>query len=262
MKHASFMIATMIALLAASALRAQPPMEDSDVPIDAPPPRAAGEPRGPFRMGPPGHQPHSPLQRALMELKSQQPDEFERLQALRQRDPAAFRAEARELVEQAFMRKMQKDRPAVYEALNGLNEQDRAWMFERLAAGAARFGAGPRPEGERMDRQPPGPETPEDRDGFVEARQLIRKYRKAETAEDRANIRAQLRDLLAKDYDRHLAQRREQLAEMEGRIEQARTALQAGEQDKDAFIDERLSALLEKGPPPDRRGPFGPPPAD
>jgi hypothetical protein len=228
--------ALLITFAAAMPSFAQPPP-------DAPPPFH----RLMENEAPPGH-PASPLQQWMKQLAESDPEEFQRLQTLRMQDPQEFRRIAREKIKEHGLRKLQTERPAIYDAIIHLPEEDRQWLADRLL----RPNVGPPP-----GRRGPEDDGPRRDDGPGLDRSLIRAYKQAKTEDDKIAARDQIRENLSALYDQQLAQRREQLSEAEEKIASIRKALALGEAGKEAFIEEKLSVWLNhadnkkgKRPPP------------
>lgn len=196
------------------------------------------------RMAPPGFQPASPLHRIMQEMRQNNPEEFNRLQALRMNDPAAFRKEARVIVQQAMLEKIKGERPAIHDALSRLSEEDRDWLFDRIS-GPLFGGSG---------RLPPGMEKVKRGDDDRDInRGLIRKYRQSDSAEERDAIREQLRRQLSDQYDQRLEERKAQIDEAEQKLTQVKKSLEQGLADKESFIDDKLTIWLQNEPQAPRK---------
>jgi primosomal protein N'' len=209
--------------LGAAATLAQPPPEHR-----GPPPHARG-PSTLFREKP---EPASPVRRWMMELRENNPEEFERLQQMRLENPRAFREAISERLQETALERMREKRPAIYDALMTLSPEERRWALERMS------GPGMMHPGEKEKRrEPPEPGL----------RQLAREYREAGSKSERDMIRGQLRDELGRLYDQRLQERREQLDEIRNRLHAMESAITEGEQTRDAFIAEKLDAWLDDG---------------
>lgn len=224
MKQVTRSMILAITFTSAMLASAQPPP-----PGDAPPFRERHE------NGNPGFFPASPLQQWLNQLAESDPEEFQRLQKLRMNDPEAFRQTAREKMKDLGLKRLQAARPAVYEAIINLPEDDRQWLAERLL----RPNMGPPPD--RPGRDGEGPRR--EKDPGID-RTLILAYQQAATEEDKNAAREQIREKLSLLYDQQLAQRRDQLTKAEEKLETIRKAIALGEAGKEAFIEEKLSLWL------------------
>ncbi len=223
MKHLIRTIVLVITFTAPMAASAQPP------PGEPPPLRERHE------NGKPPFRPASPLQQWMHQLAESDPEEFQRLQDLRMKDPEAFRQATREKLTEHGLKRLQTARPAVYDAIINLPEEDREWLADRLL----NPNMGPPPD--RPGRDGKGPRR--DKESGID-HTLIRAYKKAETEEEKSAARDQIRATLSTLYDQQLAQRREQLTDAEKKLETIRKTIELGESGKDAFIEEKLSLWL------------------
>jgi len=224
MNYVTRSIFLMITFAATMLASAQPPP-----PEDAPPFRERNED------GRPSFRPASPLQQWMHQLAESDPEEFQRLQELRMKDPEAFRQATREKLSELGLKRLQAARPAVYEAFINLPEEDRQWLADRLLL--PNMG----PPHDRPGRSGEGPHR--DKNQGID-RALIRAYKQAATEEEKNTARDQIREKLSSLYDQELAQRREQLTSAEAKLETIRKAIDLGEEGKEAFIEEKLSLWL------------------
>jgi hypothetical protein len=177
----------------------------------------------------------------MQELRETDPEEFARLQQLRIDDPSAFRAETRQRLANHRLERLREARPAIYDALMNLGEDDRAWLADRLG----RPGPDTPPRTDRHEnRPPPGDPQPE------ALRDLIDAHHAATTDDERAAIRERLRTHIAAEVDRRLAERTDQLRDAEQKLERIRQAIALGEENKPVFIEEKINALLTGRRPP------------
>jgi len=236
------LLTLIIPLLATTPLHAQPPEPGDPLAPPPPPERFFDAPPG---RGQPPHEgrPHAPLHQWMNQLREQDHAEYERLQALRLRDPETFRTLAREQLQTRALDRLRRERPAIYEAFTNLPEDDRRWLAERLL----------RPGPGSPDAPPPGERGPR-HDAPAIDRDTVRAYKRATSDAERAPLRAELARQLSEAYDRQLAERQRQLTEAEEKIAAIRAALAAGEEGKQAFIEQKLEAWLMNGdrPPPPR----------
>jgi len=186
---------------------------------------------------PPPERPASPVQRYMQDLRAQDPVEFERLQNLRADDPGAFRAHMRGIMEDRVMKMLEQERPGIFQALSGLSSEDRAWLMKKLEN---------RPHG------PPGgwtaapPERKTVNHGPVRMRTLVEAYREEDDPEKKEDIKNQIRDAVSREYDERIRMRAAQLQEMESRVEDLRKALRTGEEEKQRFLNKKMSQWLEE----------------
>lgn len=217
-------------------------------------------PPGPLTDGPPGRErferfadeadPASPMGRWMHHLREENPAEFQRLQQLRHRDPPAFRSEAGDRLQEDLMNRLRDQRPRIHEALTGLPEEDRRWLMEQVA----RRGMNPPPPHAHGSgsREEPG----KDRETIAP---LIRAYHEGSSPDAKKEALQRLEEEIGRMYDRRLEERRQQLQEVERKLEELRHILQQGEEEKDSFVAEKISAMLERsgrgpGPRPPRQG--------
>jgi hypothetical protein len=206
--------------------------------------------------------PASPVQRWMRKMRESNPEEFERLNNLRLRDPESFRAEARAALESEIMSRLAKQRPAISDAIAKLSNEDKKWLLERIARSEMPMEGGPMPFRERREN---------DRNDHQRNRELVRQYHQSRSAEEKEAIRQKLREELSQLYDQRINERGEQLQEAEQKLEAIRRALKQGEQGKGEFIDDKLDIWLNSTPrntdirnrrPPPPPGEEPPPPED
>lgn len=207
-------------LLGVAATLAQPPPEHR-----GPPPHA----RGPSTLFKEKPEPASPIRRWMMELREEDPEEFERLQQMRLENPRAFRDIISDRLEKTAMERLRDKRPAVHDALMSLSEEDRSWVMERMSG-----------HGMHSPKKERGKEN-----STSSLRQLARDYREAANEGERSAIRERLEEELGQLYDQRLEDRRVQLDEIRDRLRVMESAIAEGEQTRDDFIDEKLSLWLD-----------------
>lgn len=179
---------------------AQPPPEDSGFP----PPEPGGEP--------------PPIQRLMQHWKERNPEEFERMKALREQDPAAFRRE--------LQRKLAEARET--------HSQGRRLMNEMGMRGG--------PGGPGDDREPMSPEM---RAAELQIRQLAEAWRKATAPEEKERLTAELKVALSKAFDQREQMRAQRLADMEKKLNELRTVMDERRSRRDAIIEKRLQELTD-----------------
>lgn len=203
----------MMFTLGALAAWAQPePMDEEGAP---PPPPGSEGMRPPPAEGPEGLPP-PPIQVLMQHWKKQNPEEFERMQKLREEDPEAFRRE--------LHRKLEKAR------------EDRGL--------GRRGGPGGRglPEG---DLPPPDPRLQAAEESI---RDLVRQWRAATNEEARLQVRTELQSALSQAFDLREQARRERLAQMEKKMAELRSSLEQRRQQRAAIIEKRMRELTEGDP--------------
>jgi len=190
----------------------------------------------------PREKPASPVQRHMQELRDQDPDEFSRLQKLRSEDPEAFRAEMRSIIEDRFMKMLQRERPDIFEALSGLPAEDRAWLIKRLEA---------RPAGPGPDQNSGHQERKGGKNGQFAIKKWVEQYHAETESSKREELEAQIRAAVAQEYDARIRMRAAQVQEMEIRIDELKKMLARGEEEKQRFIDRKMALWLGREAPQD-----------
>lgn len=201
-------------LSCALTVHAQPPVETGEHGSPPPPPEEGWEqPMSPPDEGPGGHPP--PIQILLQQWKERNPDEFKRMNQLREEDPDAFRRELNRKVNRAREEK-------------GLNRY-------------APEGRGPRggPPGEHGRPDPKVTALEKEIHGLSQAWQAAR------SEEEKASIKSDLQAALGQAFDLKEQARRERLADMEKKIEQLRATLEQRQQQRNAIVEKRLLELTE-----------------
>jgi flagellar motility protein MotE (MotC chaperone) len=77
-----------------------------------------------------------------------------------------------------------------------------------------------------------------------EAVQLVRSYAKAETADDKREIRKKLADILSEQFDQHSKQQEKELKDLEKQIASLRTLIKKRGDAKSAIVDRRVEQLI------------------
>lgn len=240
MKTHTMMLVLLLA--AAFAARAQTPPPDAlpppgdgrdweepapgpELDADAPPPGETAAPTGhPTPRRPEGG---PPIQQFLDMLKQRNPAEFERMRALREENPEAFREELRNRIRDERER---RGGPAAMPAWKRGPEH----AGHAIAEGGVRQAmAGETlrsPELDRLERN---------------AAELARALREAKTDEEKSRARADLRAALANVFDAREAMRRERFQRMEAQLGKVREMLDKRQAHRDEIIDKRLQSMTE-----------------
>lgn len=193
---------------------------------------------GPEAMGMPPSPEHagSPTERWLQMLEEFNPDEYQRMIALQDQDPEAFRAEMRERLQKhrkQFIRRMHGNRPppstTVGGGAPGEDPEDHAVEVRTLLETI-------RPEVER----------------------LVEDFRKTENKDEQAAIRQALRGLIAQVHEARIASHQRRIEQARAMLEvlesKMAARLEKQEQQLDRAVDRILSGKNRRPPPP--------PPAD
>jgi len=96
----------------------------------------------------------------------------------------------------------------------------------------------------------------------MEAFMVLRRWRETEDPDEKAQLKAELRDALGRHFDAEQRLREIQLAELEERIEQVRQELQQRAEDRDAIVTDHMERMLQFRPRHRGRAPEGETPAD
>lgn len=206
-----------IAALAALTLaaRAEPPRADEE----RPPRPVMEEDELAQHPPPPGEMERSqpPIQLLMQHWKKKNPEEFERMQKLREEDPEAFRAE--------LTRKLQEARLE-----RGLHGERDGGMGSRLMG----------PPGGDFEAMPPEVRAADDK-----VRELARTWRQTSDEAQRQTLRNEMQKTLGEAFDRREQVRRDRLAQMEKKITELRSTLEQRTQKRDEIIQKRLQELTE-----------------
>lgn len=172
-------------------------------------------------------------ERWMSHLREQRPEEFERLQELRQKDPELFRKELHVRLRREVGSRLQNEHPAIHDAIKNLPEPEREWLFSRIAGPD---GPGPR-MGDGHAFRPPDEQRDED---FGPA---LRAYRQSASEVERTQARRKLRAEIQTSLERKNQRRREELDQLEARLKQMREQLDAREAQAAALIDAKLDEI-------------------
>lgn len=209
-----------LALLAAPHAGAQPPDPLPMATPPGPPPAGVFGDERPLR---------PPIERFFAILKQTDPEEYERLRALREKDPVAFRAEiAQRLIQERERRAPRGDR-------NGEREG------RRPARGALEPGPYTPPMGAFDAWASPNPEADQLE---LKSRELARALKEATSPEDQARLRAELKSTLLRAFELREQMRRERLAQMEDRVIRIKKLLDERAAQRDAIIQRRMDELI------------------
>ncbi len=254
-------ILTTLTCLGAATLCAQegnappPPAE----PGKAPPgafrgPGERGERRGPMTGNP-------MVERWLQRLQHEQPEEHARLVGLRDGNPEEFHREMRRRLRAEISRKIEQEHPAVYQAIQGLPEEEREWLVSRVYGFGSDERGGPRGPGPGIEGggPPRGPWSNRPDDSEAEVRRLAQSFHQAGSEGEREQIRQTMRRHLAQSFKTKHEERQRELQQMMDKLQEARKFLDERERSQDAIIDRRVEELLS--PRPAGPGPTPPPPA-
>ncbi len=178
------------------------------------------------------------VQRYFEILKEKDPAEYERLTALRETDPDAFRTALMERLRKRWeQREWDSDRKG----------GEHPWR-KRDARGPQTAGIFFRPEHGYSDGAQP---TPELETLEIKIADLARSVRDAATDSEKAQLQQELTAEIGNAFDLRQRMRQERLAQMEKRVEHIKTILQDRQSKRDSIIQNRLNELLNAPSHPD-----------
>lgn len=173
----------------------------------------------------------------LARIQDRDPDEYERLIALREEHPVAFRMEMRRRVHEGRMlRVIREEFPGFYEYLQSLDQDER----DRLGNFLQRL-ADDRPE---VGRRPPRSRFADFEDD-LELRRLRRAWREADE-EERAQLRRRIRNHVEQLFDERTQAQQGEVDQLEDQLRRLQTLLETRQSRRSDWIDqvlERLTAL-------------------
>jgi len=178
------------------------------------------------------------MDRWLAQLRDADPEEYERVIALRESDPEAFRMEMRERVQAARrLHRLRASHPDLHERLADLPPEERERIGEALR-GPLRDG--PSPVSRHRRWSPPGMEP----DGA--SRSLLDAWHRADGAEEKAAARAALIAHLEEVFDQRTEEQKERIQRAEEQIEELRRILDARRDNREVWIDRLIERLLSE----------------
>lgn len=180
------------------------------------------------RRPPPDH--GSYVERWLERLKTDNPEEYERLTTLREEDPRAFHDELRERVKQKMRETFNTRRN---ERQGGKPHADEARGPNDQNPHGGRRGGGRRPFMEQ---------TPEMQELEQEARRLGEQLRSVE-GDEQAAVRDRLRSVIGKLFDARESQRREQLQRMRDDLDRFQSMIEKRSANREQIIDNYMEQL-------------------
>jgi hypothetical protein len=233
------------AVLAAGCLLALCGAALADAGAEAPARALAARPRGERAAEAPSERGGVYVDRLLETIRTENPEEFERLSKMRERDPEQFRMELRRKLIELRRARGEGDRPP------------------RRPRGETE----PAEPGERPPRGGPGPDRPGDERGEPrrpdqEVRTLVQQYREAETAQQQKRIEGALRARLVEMHERRQTDRRARIERFEQELDRMKSDLQRLDEERDTLIERRLQELIRPRDLPVRPGRPEAPPRD
>ncbi|GEM_PF-2312955 len=245
MKTASFLTTLSIAALlsgvfpAVSGLSAKATGANLDEPHERPGFRGARE------QGPGGPMAREPVEEWMQRLREDDPEEYERMEELRQSDPAAFRDALRERVRRRRMlHELRRQHPQLHEFMIRQPRHEREGMMRTLMRHSTRE---TRPDW--MPARHPGfPSCPETQDIVKEMRSLLDAYRTEPDPEKREALAEALRTHVEELYDIREQQQLERIRWMEERLHRLKKEWETQREQRDQLVEEYLEQLLRSAP--------------
>lgn len=191
---------------------------------------------GPAEPGPEAPPPGAPVDQWMERMKQDHPADFERLRALREKNPEGFRWALHQRLREERILKALRDHPKVFEFLMGLPEEERAKVLLKLAQTQGPRGG---PHG------PPGMMNPEILRLETEARQLSRTYRETTDETARQKLRQDLRQRLETLFDLREKERAAQIQRIETDLTNLKKALDDRKARREEIINRRLQELTD-----------------
>ena len=220
-------LTALVAAIGLSEAQAQPRMED------------AGR-RERAREGRGEHESDRPymVERWLDKVAEIDPEEYERMLELKERNPAAFRVQLRRRVHDArVLDLLQEEYPQLHEYLAGMEREDRERIGHVLRGGG---GGESEPMGPARHRRLllPGIEHDET------MRALLAKWHAAESEEEKDAARTALRAHMETVFDQRSVEQEDQIQRAEEQVERLRRLLEARRQNRELWIDRQIDHLL------------------
>ena len=167
----------------------------------------------------------------LERLKNKDPEEYERLNRLRENKPEAFRTALRARLREERTRQSFKDFPQIAEALKNMSPEDRQRFLNRF---------GSRQGGGRLEERPDIP-----RELHQQIRKLAEAYALTDNADLHADIRAQLKARLGQMHQARQQARIDHLQKIEKQLEKLRSSIEEDQGNREAFIEQQLNRILK-----------------
>ena len=207
-----------------------PPMDN---PPGAPPPEeffGMGGPEGP----PPGD---NPVTLWMERLRQRNPEEYARLNELRQKDPGRFHREMHKRLQRQQAADVLKNNPRFKQLFEELPEEERDRITELISQPVMRKGPGkhgkPNPEIEKLE---------------MEAGALSQAYRETADPAEKQKIRDEIQTKLEALFDLRQKDREQMIATMEKRMADLHKNLEEKTARRDEIIQRRLRELTEGDP--------------
>ena len=182
---------------------------------------------------------HRHVHRLMQRIKEHDPDEYDRLEQLREDNPDAFHQALREkLQKHRKFRRQIKDYPEMQEAFRDMPSPRQELFMDALGDGHQKRGNGRgidknKLELHKMER---------------EAQELARAYRHAVDDDAREEILGSLREHLSRSFDMREARRKQAIAHMESKLHSLKESLDDREASRNKIIENRINQLTGEDP--------------
>lgn len=196
--------------------------------------------RGPRERPREGHAPPEAgrphIERWLEQLEARDPEEYQRIMELRERHPAAFRAELRNRVHDArMMERLREPFPELHERISRLPRDERV-----------RIGRMIRGEGDEGPMEPfrhrHGPPPDEAANAMHD---LLVQWRTAEDDAAREEARMAIREHVAKVFDQRTATQEADIQRAEEQVSNLRSMLESRLKKREEWIDRIMERVLQ-----------------
>ncbi|MEM7391361.1 MAG: hypothetical protein AAF492_03355 [Verrucomicrobiota bacterium] len=179
------------------------------------------------------------LEKWMKQIQANDPDFFQKMQAMREKDPREFYKALRERLTKHRFEHLMKHDPELKEAVDQIPPKARKKIMSMLSkSGGPPFMGPPRGSPEK------GSAEQEER-----SKQLARDYREASTDEDRQRLRDALKQEIVAVYDARREERLKALRRMEEEISRIKASIEDRDQHRDDIIQQRLEQLLNENAP-------------
>lgn len=192
------------------------------------------------RQGPPATEGEH-IDKWLAMLKERNPEEFEKMQRMRQDNPEEFRRHLHQKLQEVRMRGgSMRERPQVMKVLRDLPAEDREWVMQRLQSG----GTGMAVDGRRGFPDFRHVMSPEIEQGERRCRELARTVRDATTEGAKVAAKQELRGQIAIVFDLREKQRAEMVRTIDEKVAKLRQQLEERKNRREQLIDEEVQKSI------------------
>ncbi len=174
----------------------------------------------------------------LDRLRTEDPEEYERLSELRETSPLAFRIELRRRVSEArTLRIIREEHPSFYAYLSELDREERDRLGHLLLQVAETSPM--RPHRHRRLRMP-------QIEANEEVHRLFSRWEEAETEAEQDEALDRMRATIGMVFDRRTAQQEAEIERLEEQLARLRDLVDSRNAQRDEWIERTLQGLLER----------------